>query len=456
MLALGSAQETIESQIKEGLVQFDLGSFMTDVVLADLNSPAHPFLLGRCLWVGSKFPSHLQQPAIASFLEGTVRGLHHDQPHPVRISAVRAIWGFCNHLRGSKGAEESPRRQLLVPLLPALVEGLVNMASNFSHSSEILGLILENLAVVLSCDQKFTAAQEAKVAPLAIAIFLKYNSDPVITSLSQDIFKVLSANPECAGPLQGRLVPPLLSILNASEDKSGLKGLALDVLSSLVRSAPRPLSDPLMLTMFPAAIQVTLTTDDNSVLQAGGECIRSYLSVAPDQVTAYCLYVCLFCCLIRKLPISSGLFQVVAFTDPNGKSGIVHVIAVAEHLLNPVGSEFSATFVGRLVTTLIQQMGSRLGDQLDMLLKAVLSKLQGAQTLTVAQSLIMVYAHLVHSQLEAVLAFLSSVPGPTGASALQFVLGEWVGKQQQFFGCYESKVSLLFFIYPLLPPVLNM
>ena len=287
MLALGSAQETIESQIKEGLVQFDLGSFMSDVVLADLNSPAHPFLLGRCLWVGSKFPSHLQQPAMASFLEGTVRGLHHDQPHPVRISAVRAIWGFCNHLRGSKGAEESPRRQLLVPLLPALVEGLVNMASNFSHSSEILGLILENLAVVLSCDQKFTAAQEAKVAPLAIAIFLKYNSDPVITSLSQDIFKVLSANPECAAPLQGRLVPPLLSILNASEDKSGLKGLALDVLSSLVRSAPRPLSDPLMLTMFPAAIQVTLTTDDNTVLQAGGECIRSYLSVAPDQVIAH-------------------------------------------------------------------------------------------------------------------------------------------------------------------------
>ena len=115
--------------------------------------------------------------------------------------------------------------------------------------------------------------------------------------------------------------------------------------------------------------------------------------------------------------------------------------------MNPVGSEFSATFVGRLVTTLIQQMGNRLGDQLDMLLKAVLSKLQGAQTLTVAQSLIMVYAHLVHSQLEAVLAFLSSVPGPTGASALQFVLGEWVGKQQQFFGCYESKVSSLFSIY---------
>ena len=68
-------------------------------MLADLNSPVHPFLLGRCLWVASKFPAHLPHTAITSFLEGTVRGLQQDQPHPVRISAVRAIWGFCNHLK---------------------------------------------------------------------------------------------------------------------------------------------------------------------------------------------------------------------------------------------------------------------------------------------------------------------------------------------------------------------
>ena len=94
-----------------------------------------------------------------------------------------------------------------------------------------------------------------------------------------------------------------------------------------------------------------MTTDDNTVLQAGGECLRSYISVSPDQVAA--------------------------FTDNQGKSGIVHIIAVAEHLLNPTGSEFSAAFVGRLVTTLIQKIGpSVLGDNLDRLLKAVLSKVQ--------------------------------------------------------------------------------
>ena len=58
---------------------------------------------------------------------------------------------------------------------------------------------------------------------------------------------------------------------------------------------------------------------------------------------------------------------------------------MAGQLLNPVGSEFTATFVGRLVTTLIQRTGDRLGENLDLLLKAVLSKLQGSQTLSVIQ-----------------------------------------------------------------------
>ena len=108
---------------------------------------------------------------------------------------------------------------------------------------------------------------------------------------------------------------------------------------------------------------------------------------------------------------------------------IKYVKSVAGHLLNPVGSEFSATFVGRLVTTLIQKTGDRLGENLDHLLKGVLSKLRGSETLSVIQSLIMVYAQLIHSQLSAVLNFLCSVPGPSGELALHFVMTEWVSRQ---------------------------
>lgn len=58
------------------------------------------------------------------------------------------------------------------------------------------------------------------------------------------------------------------------------------------------------------------------------------------------------------------------------------------------------------------------------------------------QSLIMVFAHLVHSQLEPLLEFLCSLPGPTGKPALEFVMTEWMSRQHLFYGQYEGKVRL--------------
>nr|KAG5702234.1 hypothetical protein BaRGS_030589 [Batillaria attramentaria] len=61
---------------------------------------------------------------------------------------------------------------------------------------------------------------------------------------------------------------------------------------------------------------------------------------------------------------------------------------------------------------------------LDLMLRSVLSKMQQTETLSVMQSLLMVFAHLLNIQLEPVLEFLTSVPGPTGKPALEFVLTE--------------------------------
>ena len=57
------------------------------------------------------------------------------------------------------------------------------------------------------------------------------------------------------------------------------------------------------------------------------------------------------------------------------------------------------------------------------------------------QSLLLVYAQLIQTQLLAVINFLSSVPGPKGESALHFVMTEWISRQTMFYGNYETKVS---------------
>lgn len=71
----------------------------------------------------------------------------------------------------------------------------------------------------------------------------------------------------------------------------GMQAVALDMLEVMVRSSSPPLGEPLINVAFPAVVQRTLNTDDNSTLQNGGECLRAYISVAPDQVMLLILFL---------------------------------------------------------------------------------------------------------------------------------------------------------------------
>ncbi|XP_015606737.1 importin-9 isoform X2 [Cephus cinctus] len=414
LTALSLAKDAVVEKQRTGTLGFDIISFLDSVVLATLNdSGAHPLLLGRCLCLGGRYASQMPPEISARFLEATVNGLQENQPSCIRISAVKAVYWFCE----ASSSGNSAINNIMRSHLPAIFQGLFNLANQ--PSTEVLTLLMETFAVLVSLDKAFTASVENKICPLTIAVFLKFHSDPVILDFCQDVFKELTENPECIGPLQTRLIPTLVSMMAVgSTDKSkdeGTHGIALDALQVLVQYSPLPLSNALVENAFPAACNCVLNSEDNATLQSGGEVIRTYLSVAARQVTVH--------------------------RDAEGRTGLQYILQIVAQLLNPQSSEFTATFVGRLVTTLIRKAGSSLGENLDLLLKAVLSKMQRAETLTVMQSLLMIYAHLINNEFDAVLNFLSTVPGPTGQSALAFVLTEWVGRQHLFFGGYDRKVA---------------
>ncbi|XP_049626756.1 importin-9 [Suncus etruscus] len=409
MLALGSVKSIITDSVKNGRIHFDMHGFLTSVILADLNLSVSPFLLGRALWAASRFTVAMSPELIQQFLQATVSGLHETQPPSVRISAVRAIWGYCDQLKASESTH------VLQPFLPSILDGLIHLAAQFS--SEVLNLVMETLCIVCTVDPEFTASTENKICPFTIAIFLKYSNDPVVASLAQDIFKELSQIEACQGPMQMRLIPTLVSIMQAPADKipAGLCATSIDILTTVVRNTKPPLSQLLICQAFPAVAQCTLHTDDNATMQNGGECLRAYVSVTLEQVAQW--------------------------HDEQGHNGLWYVMQVVSQLLDPRTSEFTAAFVGRLVSTLISKAGRELGENLDQILRAILSKMQQAETLSVMQSLIMVFAHLVHTQLEPLLEFLCSLPGPTGKPALEFVMAEWTSRQHLFYGQYEGKVS---------------
>ncbi|GFY70331.1 importin-9 [Trichonephila inaurata madagascariensis] len=409
MLALGSVKDLILSGIKGNSLQFDMPGFIHSVVLEDLNTAGAPFLIGRCLWFASKYSALLNEDLVKRFLQATVSGLQPTQPATVRVSAVRAVWGFCDHLKTTEYVN------LLIPYLAPITEGLISLAVQFS--SEVLALVLESISIIITIDENFTAQYENKISPIAIAVFLKHNSDPVLITMAEEIFKQLSKTPGARAPMQQRLLPTLVSILQAQPMKVplGLQAASLDVLQTIVRSSPRPLATPIITQTFPAAVHCIMHSDDNSILQNGGECLRSFVSVALEQVSAW--------------------------RDESGNSGLDYIINVAQRLLDPKTPENASAFVGRLTSLLISKAGSIIGDKSELLLRAVLSKMQQVEALSVNQSLLMVFAHLVNHQIEPVLDFLSGVPGPTGQSALEFVMSVWCQCHSLFFGAYERKVS---------------
>ncbi|XP_043599539.1 importin-9 isoform X2 [Bombus pyrosoma] len=415
ILALSKIKDVVVERQKAGMLQFDIIRFLDTIVLATLkDSGSPPLLLGRCLCIGGKYAEIMPPEMSSRFLEATVNGLQENQPSCIRISAVKAIYWFC---KASVAENNSTLGNIIRSHLPNIFQGLFNLANQ--TSTEIFTLVMETFQVLVSLDKAFTASVENKICPLTIAAFLKFYSDHEILDLCQDIFKSLTQNPDCIGPLQTRLIPTLTSMMAVSPmDKlkdERCRNVALDVLQVLVQYSPKPLSSALVETAFPAACHCILNSEDNETLQSGGEVIRAYLAVAARQVTVH--------------------------RDNDGQTGLQYILQIIAQLLNPQSSEFTATFVGRLVTTLIRKAGNTLGENLDLLLKAVLSKMQRAQTLTVVQSLLMVYAHLINTEFDAVLNFLSTVPGPTGQSALTFVLSEWVTRQHLFFGKYDRKVA---------------
>jgi len=54
---------------------------------------------------------------------------------------------------------------------------------------------------------------ENKICPLTIAVFVKYHSDLALLIICQEIFKELSQNPNCIGPLQTRIIPTLTNMM---------------------------------------------------------------------------------------------------------------------------------------------------------------------------------------------------------------------------------------------------
>ncbi|XP_065836294.1 importin-9-like [Oscarella lobularis] len=404
MLALGDVVEIVSS----GKTRFDVTNFFSVVVLKDLSCEDCPFLIGRCLWLASKYSKFLPRELSAKFVEASVAGLSEAYLPAVRVSAARALKGFCLRLE----------KDMLKPYLLPAFDGILTIATQ--SLGGVLGLVLEVLIVLMKVDDEVTASFENRLGPLAIGLYLKHGEDFGMASMLEEVFSLLAQNPLTAEPLKRRFVPTVISILKSDSNQipPGLKSSGLDVVESIVRHSAKPLDAALLNDLFPVIINSAIHSDDNAIMQNACECARAYVVTAAQQLALW--------------------------NDDSGHNGLEYVVELACQLLQPSRSEHSASFIGQLVSCLIHHTGTYLSTGIvEPLMRSVLTKLQQAKTQSVIQSLIVVFAQLFNQQLDAVVDFLDGVPDPSGNSALHFVLSHWCACQPFFYGAYEVKVSIV-------------
>ena len=388
-------------------LQFDLNTFFATYVVDLLEVQSSPFLIGRALQMASTCTLNLAPELVTRFIQATVNGLQ-TTDGVVRVLSAKAVAEFCSQLHGTE------RTVLLKGFMGAILEALVGMVSLANH--DVLQLMLDTLVISIMVAPEETARLESRICPLAVGLLFRHSQDHVLVDTLKDIFVQLVQNPACIGPLHQRLVPALASILqNVQQAPPFLLAAALDILAAIVRHTPTPLPKPLLDNCATTAA-VIMATDDSMVMQNGGECLRAFVSTSCDQL--------------------------LEWRDANEQTALDYIVEATCQMLQPSRIESSARFIDRLICVLVWKVGDGLQSKLEDILRGVLSKLQQATQDLVVQSLVTVFARLLHGHLNNVLDFLDSVPGPSGSSALSFVLTKWC-QTHSYYYAYERHACVI-------------
>ena len=103
-------------------------------------------------------------------------------------------------------------------------------------------------------------------------------------------------------------------------------------------------------------------------------------------------------------------------------------------------SESAALFVGDLVVRLIVKTGPNCAPILPALLEAAARRLTTAKSSTFIQQLVVVFAQLLHHQLDNVINFMYGQLKVDGKTGLEVLLEAWCQNSGYFVGDFPIKV----------------
>ena len=91
LLSLGVVRDLLVAQHKNNKLALDIVGILQSSVDQHSRMGASPFLLGRCLWVASRFAVIIPESLLNRYLQATVAALQINQEIVLRITAVRLV-----------------------------------------------------------------------------------------------------------------------------------------------------------------------------------------------------------------------------------------------------------------------------------------------------------------------------------------------------------------------------
>eukprot|EP00047_Mylnosiga_fluctuans_P022920 m.129227 g.129227 ORF g.129227 m.129227 type:complete len:1009 (+) comp9427_c0_seq1:1767-4793(+) len=401
LMAFVLAAESIVEGIESHTIAFDLAAFTT-IVIESCASP-DIYLQAGAFLCGGAISKAIPPASKGAYVQAATAAIRPGVPVCVQVGAMRGLSQFCEALDAAEVGG-------LLPFMPALFEGLTAVALN--SPQEVVRVAMETLNSLVAVAPEAATAAEKSILPLAIAVFVKMFNDHVMVEIIVDLFDTLCRTPALVPHVVRRMLPTIVSVVqqHANPALMGLAAAGVDVLTVIVKHAPPPLEEAVIRDGFVTVARAVMASQDASLLQNGGECMRVFV----DRHAA----------------------QLLDWSD-GAATGLQYVAQLVSFLLHPDQSDSAAVFVGKLVRVVISKAGARLGEHLKTLLVSVLNRLQLAKTSMIIQSLVLVFAQLLHSSLDEVVLFLQET------QSVEFLLGSWFEHYESFFGNLDCKLSAI-------------
>ncbi|GJE89716.1 ARM repeat-containing protein [Phanerochaete sordida] len=414
-----TALEVLEDEKSAGRQpSLDFNQLLVSVVPGILTQSQYSFMQGRAFVLASQFSSVLPDSVAGQYIDAVISVLEAKEVTiPVKVSAIRAVQGFCKNCSDS---EVFPRASRICKS----IEGFIPITS-----SDTLTLVLDALSALLLVHRGtwLTVELADTTVSAVLNVWVKGVQDPHLMAITSALLSRLSSvpTPGVYAAVMRQTLPPLCSALARATTEGQERfyaAAALEQLCGLLQGAPSEggVGEGFVAQLGPVLFTKIRQVQDRDAIQYA--------------ITALTL-------LVRK-----DTPQVVAWQDGAGKTGLDHILELIAWQLQS-SDESGSLFIGDLIIHLMRRAGDAIVRILPELLEAMVRRMATVKTATFVQSLVIPFAFLIHTgHRDTVLNLLQGITvSVNGAnkSGLEVLLQTWTENAETFQGLWASRVSTL-------------